>query len=141
MPTIEVRSGASFRNEITAGDHTIIADEPEKVGGTNLGPTPYDLLGAALGSCTSMTLHFYAKREKIPLEGVELSITHDRRHAEDCAECLNMSGFIHHFEVTIRLLGDALSQEQKEKLLTIARKCPVAKTLTSQIHISERLAE
>jgi len=139
MEPVIVRSANSFRNEIRAGKHTFIADEPSDAGGTDEGPTPYDLLSAALGTCTSMTLHFYAKREGIPLEGVEAVISNDRMYAKDCADCLTTSGFIHRFDVKLKLLGN-LTPEQREQLLSIARRCPVYKTLTSEIRINESLA-
>src|SRR5436305_376762 len=135
---ITIRSRASFRTEIDAGVHTIIADEPKAAGGNDEGPTPYDLLASALGACTAMTLHFYAKREQIPLEGVEAVITNDRMHAKDCADCVTASGFIHRFDVKLRFLGN-LTDEQRTTLLGIARRCPVYKTLTSEIRIEESL--
>lgn len=138
MGPVTVRAAASFRTDIDVGKHHLIADEPPEAGGTDLGPTPYDLLSSALGACTSMTLHFYAKREKIPLTGVELSITNDRQYAKDCADCLTSSGFIHRFSVRLKLLGD-LTPEQRERLLGIAKRCPVYKTLTSEIRIEEVL--
>ena len=134
-----VRNNGTFRTEIEAGPHRIIADEPKSAGGNDEGPTPYDLLASALGACTSMTLHFYAKREGIPLEGVEATITNDRMYAKDCADCLTTAGFIHRFDVKLKLLGD-LTPEQREKLMSIARRCPVYKTLTSEIRIEESLA-
>jgi putative redox protein len=136
---VVVRNSGSFRSEIEAGPHHFIADEPASAGGTGQGPTPYDLLSAALGACTSMTLHFYAKREGIPLTGVEVTIGNDRMYAKDCADCLTTSGFIHRFDVKLKLDGD-LTPEQREKLLSIARRCPVYKTLTSEIRIEESLA-
>ena len=138
LPVV-VRNSGSFRSEIEAGPHRLVADEPASAGGTEQGPTPYDLLSAALGACTSMTLHFYAKREGIPLTGVEVVIINDRMYAKDCADCLTTSGFIHRFDVKLKLLGD-LTAEQREKLLSIARRCPVYKTLTSEIRIEESLA-
>ena len=138
MQPVIVRSADSFRNEIEIGPHHLIADEPAAAGGGGEGPTPYDFLSAALGSCTSMTLHFYAKREKIPLAGVEITIMNDRMHAKDCADCLTTSGFIHRFEVKIRVQGD-LTPEQRAKLLEIAKRCPVYKTLSSEIRIDETL--
>jgi uncharacterized OsmC-like protein len=134
-----VRNHGTFRTEIEAGLHNIIADEPKSAGGNDEGPTPYDLLAAALGACTSMTLHFYAKREKIPLEGVEAVITNDRMYAKDCADCVTTAGYIHRFDVKLKLLGD-LTPEQREALLSIARRCPVYKTLTSEIRIEESLS-
>lgn len=140
LPVI-VRSANSFRNEVVvAGKHTFIADEPAEAGGGDEGPTPYDLLAAALGACTSMTLHFYAKRESIPLEGVEVELTNDRMHAKDCADCVTTAGYIHRFTVRLRLLGTSLTPGQREQLFTIARRCPVYKTLTSEIRIEEELA-
>src|ERR1700682_781347 len=138
MQPVIVRSADSFRNEIEIGPHHLIADEPAAAGGGGGGPTPYDFLSAALGSCTSMTLHFYAKREKIPLAGVEITIMNDRMHAKDCADCLTTSGFIHRFEVKIRVQGD-LTPEQRAKLLEIAKRCPVYKTLSTEIRIDETL--
>ena len=136
---VTVRLRGSFRTEVTAGKHAFALDEPEIAGGTDEGPTPYDALSAALGGCTAMTLHFFAQREKVPLDGVDVEVNHDREHAKDCAECLSKSGFIHRFRVVITLHGD-LSTEQRAKLLEIARRCPVAKTLGSEIHIDESLA-
>ena len=137
---IIVRNHGTFRTEIEAGAHSIIADEPKSAGGNDEGPTPYDLLASALGACTSMTLHFYAKREGIPLEGVEVTLLNDRMHAKDCADCLTTAGYIHRFDVSIRLSG-SLTPEQREKLAGIARRCPVYKTLTSEIRIGETLVE
>jgi len=138
MEPVIVRSSGSFRNEISIGPHHLIADEPPSAGGNGEGPTPYDLLSASLGVCTSMTLHFYAKREKIPLEGVEVTLLNDRMHAKDCADCLTTAGYIHRFDVSIRLHGP-LTPEQRETLAGIARRCPVYKTLTSEIRIMETL--
>jgi putative redox protein len=138
MQPVIVRSSGSFRNEIEVGPHTFIADEPADLGGSGAGPTPYDLLSAALGTCTSMTLHFFAKREKIPLEGVEITILNDRMHAADCADCTTTAGYIHRFDVRLKILGD-LTDAQRQKLLEIAHRCPVYKTLTAEIRIEERL--
>jgi putative redox protein len=140
MQPVIVRSAASFRNEIEIGPHHLIADEPVTAGGGGEGPTPYDFLAAALGTCTSMTLHFYAGREHIPLEGVEITLLNDRMHAKDCADCLTTAGYIHRFDVKIRLLGQ-LTPAQRETLLGVARRCPVYKTLTSEIRIEELLVE
>jgi len=131
-----VRGGTSFRTEVSAGPHSFAIDEPLDVGGTESGPTPYDLLSAALGGCTSMTMHVVAKREKIPLTGVELTITNDRMHAKDCADCTTSNGYIHRFEVKIKLEGD-LTPEQRTRLLDVAKRCPVFRTLYSEIRIDE----
>jgi len=133
-----IRSRGSFRSEVEAGPHRMVVDEPVEVGGTGEGPTPYDLLAGALGSCTAMTVNFYAKRVQYPLEGVDVTVTHDRQHAKDCADCVTHEGFIHHFHVQIALRGP-LSEEQRQKLMQVAGKCPVNKTLQSEIHIDEVL--
>jgi putative redox protein len=136
---VTLHSAGSFRNEVEAGPHRFVIDEPADAGGGGEGPTPYDLLAAALGGCTSMTLHYYAKRENLPLTGVDVTITHDRQHAKDCADCVSHNGYLHRFRVEIGLHGE-LSEEQRQHLLTIARRCPVAKTLSSEIKIDEVLA-
>ncbi len=138
MGPVIVRAGASLRNEIEAGQHRLIADEPASAGGTDAGPTPYDFLSAGLGGCTSMTMRVVAKRENIPLEGVEVHVTNDRMYAKDCADCSSNTGYIHRFDVRIKLIGN-LSEQQRERLLSVARRCPVAKTLTSEIRIEESL--
>ena len=140
MQPVIVRAGASLRNDIEAGPHRMVADEPIAAGGSEAGPTPYDFLAAALGTCTSMTLRVVAVREKIPLEGVEITVADDRMYAKDCADCLTASGYIHRFTVAIKLLGD-LTPEQRARMLEVAKRCPVHKTLTSEIRIDERLAD
>lgn len=135
---VTARTGTSYKTELTMGAHSLIADEPASAGGTDLGPTPYDLLAASLASCKSMTLHFYAKRERIPLEGAEVTVTHDRQHAKDCEECLVKEGYIHRFDVQIRLAG-SLTDAQRSKLLEIAGRCPVARTLKNEILIRDTL--
>jgi putative redox protein len=137
LPVV-LHARGSFRTEVEAGPHRFVLDEPADVGGAGEGPTPYDMLAAALGGCTAMTLQFYAKREKLPLEGVDVTVTHDRQYAKDCADCTTQSGFIHHFRVEIKLLGP-LDEAQRQKLLTIAGRCPVAKTLSAEIRIDEVL--
>ena len=136
---VVLRARGSFRTEVEAGPHRWVLDEPVDAGGGGEGPTPYDMLAAALGSCTTMTLHFYAKREKLPLEGVNLVVTHDRQNAKDCSDCSTQNGFIHRFRVEIELLGP-LDDAQREKLMSIAKRCPVAKTLQSEIRIEEVVA-
>jgi putative redox protein len=135
---VTLQARGSFRTEVKAGPHTIIMDEPVDAGGGGEGATPYDLLSAALGGCTSMTLHYYATREKIPLTGVDVTVTHDRQYAKDCADCTTQSGYIHRFKVELRLHGD-LTQEQREHLLLIAGRCPVAKTLSSEMKVDKVL--
>ena len=137
---VVLRGRGSFRTEVEAGPHRWVLDEPVDVGGGGEGPTPYDMLASALGGCTVMTLHFYAKREKLPLEGVDVIVTHDRQHAKDCADCTTQQGYIHRFKVELTLHGDQLTQEQREKLLVIAGRCPVVKTLQAEIRIEKVLA-
>jgi len=140
MGPVIVRSDASFRTDIEVGKHKMIADEPVASGGTDEGPTPYDYVSAALGSCTSMTLHFVATRDNIPLEGVEIRVMNDRMYAKDCADCTSTTGYIHKFDVELRLRGN-LTPAQREKLLATAKRCPVYKTLTAEIRIDERLVD
>lgn len=136
---VAVRGGPSgFAQEIVAGPHRLIADEPPAVpGGTDTGPTPYDLLLAGLGACTSMTLRMYADRKKWPLTGVETRLRHSRIHAEDCEDCESASGRIDRIERTIALEGD-LDDGQRRRLLEIADRCPVHRTLTNEIVIDTK---
>ena len=140
MGPVIVRSSRSFRADIDTGTHKLVADEPVSAGGTDAGPTPYDFLSAGLGACTSMTLHFLARRDNIPLEGAEIRVTNDRTYAKDCADCASQSGYIHRFDVQIVLRGN-LTPEQRERLLSAARRCPVYKTLTNEIRIEEKLVD
>jgi uncharacterized OsmC-like protein len=140
MPPVIIRSGPTLRNDIESGTHRLVADEPAGAGGTDQGPTPYDFLSAALGACTSMTMRVVAKRENIPLEGVEITVENDRMYAKDCVDCLDKTGHIHRFSVAIKLIGN-LTAEQRERMLSVAKRCPVNKTLTSEIRIDERLID
>ena len=136
---VVLQSRGSFRTEVAAGTHRWVLDEPVDAGGSGVGPTPYDMLAAALGGCTAMTLQYYARRQGIPLTGVDVTVSHDRQHAKDCVDCMTTTGYIHRFTVEIRLHGE-LSSDQREEMLKIAKKCPVAKTLTNEIKIEEVLA-
>jgi putative redox protein len=138
---VVLKAHGTFRTEVQAGPHHFIMDEPVDVGGTGEGPTPYDMLASALGACTAMTLQFYAKREKLPLEGVQVTVSHDRQHVRDCADCTSSQGFIHRFKVEIKLEGDLLGDAERQKLLTIAGRCPVAKMLQNEIKVDEVLVE
>jgi putative redox protein len=129
----ETRRG-TFQQEIISGAHHLLADEPKNVGGLDSGPGPYDLLLAALGACTSMTLRLYADQRKLPLTRVEVRLRHDRIYAADCAECETREGLIDHIERVITLEGD-LDAAQRAKLMEIADKCPVHRTLTSEVRI------
>jgi putative redox protein len=135
---VVVRGGAqNFRQEITAGKHHFLADEPVNVGGGDLAPDPYDYLLASLGVCTSMTVGFYARRNHLPLENVTVSLWHSRIHATDCEECDTKQGMVDRIDVEVELTG-SLTSEQHAKLMEIAAKCPVHRTLTSEINIRLR---
>ena len=138
MQPVIVRSAGSLRNEIQAGPYTLIVDEPVEAGGTAAGPTPYDYLNSALGACTSMTIHVVAKREKIPIESVEVTVANDRMYAKDCADCTSTEGYIHRFTVSVKVTGD-LTPAQRERILSVAKRCPVAKTLMSEIRVDDVL--
>jgi uncharacterized OsmC-like protein len=133
---ILARSTNSFRVDIEAGSHRLVVDHPTDTGAAGDGPTPYDYLSAALAACTSMTIQIVAKRENMPLEGIEIKVMNDRMYAKDCADCTSASGYIHRFTVEIKLIGN-LTDAQKARLQQIAGRCPVAKTLTSEIKIDE----
>lgn len=124
----------SFTQDISASGHHLIADEPESYGGNFLGATPYQLVSAGLGACTSMTIRMYARRKKIPLDHVEVDISHNKIHATDCDTCDSSSGKIDQFERKITLLGDIKDKDRK-RLLEIADRCPVHRTLESEINI------
>jgi len=126
-----------FFKRVIAGSHRITSDEPVAAGGTDTGPSPYDLLLAALGSCTSMTVAMYARRKGWALHEVTVRLRHSRIHAEDCADCETKEGMLDRIEVEVELTG-SLSAEQHAKLMEIAAKCPVHRTLTSEINIRLR---
>lgn len=127
-----------FAQEIVIGSHVLTADEPIETGGNDSGPSPYDFLLAALGSCTSMTLRMYAEFKKIPLKKVIVKLQYDKIHAKDCADCENSQSRIDHINRQIELQGE-LTEDQRQKLLEIANKCPVHRTLTSKILITTEL--
>jgi putative redox protein len=127
-------SAVGFDQAITARTHRLIADEPIANGGTDTGPTPYDFLLAALGSCASMTVALYARRKAWPLEQVTVWLRHDRIHAADCAECETQAGRIDQVQWSLQLSG-ALTGEQRARLLEIAQMCPVHRTLRSEVRI------
>jgi putative redox protein len=130
---------AGFAQEISVGRHRLAGDEPTSAGGTDTGPNPYDLLLAALGSCTSMTVALYARRKQWPLEAVTVRLRHSKIHAADCESCETREGRIDRIDGDVELVGP-LSQEQRARLLEIANRCPVHRTLVSEIDIQTRLA-
>ncbi len=136
MSEITVTSLENFQNVVSYGDEReFVIDEPKSFGGDDAGPDPYTLLLAALGGCTSMTVSMYARRKKWNLERVRVTLSQKRVHAKDCETCLTKDdSFIHQISVRVELEGD-LSIEQRERLLEIAEKCPVKKTLTSEIAV------
>ena len=138
MAEVIVRSHDNLRQQIDAGPHTFFADEPADAGGDDSGPDPYELLLAALGACTSMTLLLYARRKHWPLESAEVRLSHRRDYARDCAECDQKPVQIDQIERHITLRGP-LDDAQRARLLEIAQKCPVHRTLTSEINIRSRL--
>lgn len=123
-----------FQQEVVWGTHSLIADEPAGVGGLDSGFGPYELLLASLGACTAMTLRLYADRKQLPLKRAQVRLRHSRIYAEDCAECETKSGMLDRIERVIVLEGD-LSDEQRLRLMEIADKCPVHRTLKSEIDI------
>jgi putative redox protein len=137
---IAVTGKDGFRTEIMTNGHSFIADEPVEVGGTNAGPSPYDYLFAALGSCASMTVRMYADHKKWPLESVTVRLKHQKVHARDCAECERKEGKVDYVEREIELYGP-LDNDQRERLLEIAGKCPVHKTLRSGVVVNTSLKE
>lgn len=128
---------AGFAQDILAGAHILKSDEPVREGGTDAGPSPYDFLLAALGACTSMTTALYARRKAWPLERVTVWLRHSKIHASDCANCETKEGLLDRIERDIRFTGP-LTDEQRTRLLEIAGKCPVHRTLTSEIDIQSR---
>jgi putative redox protein len=139
--TVVVESqGRGVAQLVQAGRHRLTADEPESSGGADTGPNPYDLLLAGLGACTSMTLQMYARHKKWPLEQVTVRLRHEKIHAKDCASCETKQGKIDHIDREIAVEGD-LDDEQRQRLLEIANKCPVHRTLTSENDIDTRLVE
>jgi uncharacterized OsmC-like protein/fermentation-respiration switch protein FrsA (DUF1100 family) len=131
---------SKFQQIISTGPHRLLADEPVAAGGEDTGPGPYDLLLASLGACTSMTMRMYADRKSLPLERVTVTLKHQKIHAEDCAECETKAGMLDQIDRVIAMEG-TLDAEQREKLMEIADKCPVHRTLTSEIRILTKAAD
>jgi len=138
MSEVVVTSQTNLRNEVRYGlGHSFITDEPVAAGGEDAGPDPYTLLLAALGSCISMTVTLYARRKQWPLERVTVRLRQSRIHFKDCQECAqDKEGYVHRIERSVSFTGP-LTDEQRARLQEIAHKCPVHKTLSSQIVITE----
>ena len=126
-----------YVEEIQIGGHKLLGDEPSDAGGMDAGPSPYELLLAALGTCTCITVRMYAERKHWPLEAVHVALTHAKVHSEDCVACETEVRQIDQIEMEITLSG-GLSADQRQRLLEIADKCPVHRTLTSQVKITAR---
>jgi putative redox protein len=139
MGDVTVTSLTNLQNEVRYGEgQTFITDEPVGLGGDDAGADPYTLLLAALGSCISMTLTLYARRKGWPLERVEVRLRQGRVHVKDCVECeTTTDDFVHRIERSVRIEGASLTEDQRARLQEIAHKCPVHKTLTSQIVITD----
>ena len=131
---------SKLQNTVTIGPHHLLADEPAPVGGEDSGPGPYDFLLAALGACKSMTMRLYADRKSFPLERTTVTLNHGKIYAKDCAECETKEGMLDQIEVAIGLEGP-LDADQRKRILEIADKCPVHRTLTSEIRIVTRAAD
>lgn len=135
---VVVKTGnGKFGTEVYAASHQFLADEPRSYGGDDTGPTPYDLLLAALGTCTAMTMKMYADRKQWPFEGTRIHLTHERDHHKDCDHCEDEGegAQIQALHRSIEILGDKLSQDQRTKIIEIADKCPVHRTLEGHLHI------
>jgi putative redox protein len=135
--TVTETGPGTYTQQITAGHHRLVSDEPQPIG-ADAGPTPYDLLLAGLGACTSMTVRMYANRKGWPLERVRVTLRHSRIHAKDCADCETSNGWIDHIDRDVELGGN-LDDTQRQRLLHIAERCPVHQTLTSEVHIATSL--
>jgi uncharacterized OsmC-like protein/pimeloyl-ACP methyl ester carboxylesterase len=131
---------SKFQQTVSIGPHRLFADEPVSAGGEDTGPGPYDFVLAGLGACTSMTMRLYADRKSLPLERTTVTLSHSKIHTEDCAECETKAGMLDHIDMVIAMEG-ALDAEQRKRLMEIADKCPVHRTLTSEIRIVTRPAD
>ena len=137
MARVTVESARNLQQRVVVRRHTLWADEPVEAGGDDAGPNPYEYVLAALGNCTSMTLLLYARRKGMPLEKVAVELEDSRIHAEDCADCESKVGFITEISRRIRLEGP-LTEEQRARLMDIATRCPVHRTLTGEIKIRDQ---
>jgi putative redox protein len=135
--TVTETGTGTYTQQIIAGHHELVADEPQPIG-DDKGLTPYDLLLAALGSCTSMTVRMYADRKGWQLDRVQVILRQNRIHAQDCADCETKSGWVTHIDRQIELSGD-LDDDQRQHLMHIAERCPVHQTLTSEVDVTTSL--
>ena len=138
--TVEVEESLTgkYTQKIHSGRHELFADEPADVGGNDAGPNPYAYLLMGLGACTSMTLRMYAEHKQLPLQRVRVRLSHRKVHAKDCSDCETREGKIDEITREITLEGE-LTDEQRQRLLEIANRCPVHRTLTSEIKVRSRL--
>ena len=136
--TVHLDQASGFTTNVKVRHHEFLADEPATIGGNDYGPTPYDLVSAGLGACTAMTLHLYARRKKWDLQAVQVDIDHFKDYAKDCEACEDNKSKIDHFEKVIHLKGN-LDSKQRERLLEIAERCPVHRTLTNEVAITSQL--
>ena len=139
MTEIVVRSQGGLGQAIEVRGHCVGADEPREVGGGDTGPSPYELLLAALGACTSMTISLYAQRKGWHLDGIQVRLRHDRIHADDCVDCETKDGYLDRVHKEVLVQGQ-LSEEQLQRLAEIARKCPVQRTLSRDIVVEDSLS-
>ncbi len=135
---VSARTADGFITRVRAGRHELLADEPESQGGSDLGPDPYRYLAAALGTCTVMTLNLYARHKKLPVERVDCEVTHERIHADDCSDCESSGGRIDRLSRVIGIEGD-LTDDERNRMLEIADRCPVHRTLENEIRVRSRL--
>lgn len=135
---VEESPGGRYTQNMHTGRHELVADEPENVGGNDAGPGPYEYVLMGLGACTSMTIRMYAERKQLPLKRVRVRLTHHKIHAEDCNDCETREGKVDEITREIFLDGD-LTEEHRQRLLEIANRCPVHRTLTSEIKVRSKL--
>jgi putative redox protein len=138
MAKVVVKSQKNLQHEARMGDKSLIIDEPKDVGGDGKGPSPYETMLAALGACTSMTMLMYARRKGWEIDNIEIELTHEKIHAEDCKTCETKYGRLDKITRDIKIRGN-LSQEQMNMLLEIAQKCPVHRTLTNENVITDNI--
>jgi putative redox protein len=136
MTTLTVLHLENYQHEATSRGHSVVVDEPEEVGGDDRGPTPYELLLAALGSCTAITVRMYAKRKGWSLDDVKVELSHERVHARDCEDCETAEGRLSVIRRSVTLTGD-LDEDQRVRLREIASRCPVHRTLEGVVEIKD----